>query len=66
MLSDGIGVDDYEISVGIAVCTNITLTANELSCRPPTKEPDPGSDQALYCSLSGGLPVIVSRSVRHT
>jgi len=64
MLSDGIGVDDYEISVGIGVCTDKCLTANELNCRPPTEEPDPGLYQALYCSGSGGLPVIVSYCVK--
>ena len=66
MLSDGIVKDDYEISVGIGDCTNKTLNANELSCRPPIEEPDPGSDQALYCSETGGLPVIVSRCVKQT
>jgi len=64
MLSDGISADDYEVYVGVGVCSNKALTVNELRCIPPTEKPDPGSDQALYCSQSGGLPVIVSRCVK--
>lgn len=66
MLGDGIGVDDYAISVGIGVCSNKSLTAGELTCRPPAEKPDPGSYQELYCNESGGLPVIVSRCVKQT
>lgn len=63
MLSDGIGADDYEVYVGGGVCTNITLTANELKCLPPTEEPDPGSNQTFFCSDPGGLLVTVSLCV---
>jgi|SRR6218665_837952 len=63
MLSDGIWADDYEVYVGGGICTNITLTANELKCLPPTEEPDPGSNQALFCSDPGGLLVTVSLCV---
>lgn len=60
MLSDGIGADDYEVIIGVGVCTSKSLTGNELSCKPPTEEPDSGNDQTLYCTESSELPVNVS------
>ena len=37
-LSDGLDITDYKITIGIAVCTMVDLTANELVCEIPEEK----------------------------
>ena len=39
-LQNGAQREDYNISIGNAVCDTVSLADNQVDCRPPTDRPD--------------------------
>lgn len=39
-LDKGVGIGDYKVEIGTGICEVSSLSATELVCRPPPKEPE--------------------------
>ena len=60
-LDDGCSREDYRITVGVANCTIVDFTSNEITCEPPVYKPQVNATWSSYClGSANALAVVVS------
>ena len=54
-LDDGCSAEDYRITVGVANCTVVDFSSNQITCEPPVNKPRINSTWSSFCENSTRL-----------
>ena len=58
-LDEGCSAEDYRITVGVANCTLVDFSSNQMSCEPPLHKPLVNSTWLSFCGNSTTLLAVM-------